>query len=1184
MPRMPTTTAAAISATVPLGSAVDRVGDPAERPPRVDAADPASVSFPPHGGAARDARPSAGPADEGHERHAGIAVGPGAVGPGSVGPGASARGQYRRSPGILDVSGLPVHGAKIHCPLLPATTLSRERLNGWLDEHAGGRIVVIVAEAGFGKTTLLADWSRRTQRRCLWYRLEPDDRDWLGFVRHVVASGRELDDTFMPRTLRLLSDMGPGGPTRDTVVDSFVAELASEAGTDPNGITLILDDYHAIDGNEETTPIVRRLLEQSGDGLSLVVSTRSKPALPLGRLRARGGVARLEGEDLCFERDETDRLFRDAYGRPLEPDVVEDLVDRTDGWPAALHLVRTAIDDRTPHEARTFIRELSGARGELHDFLAEEVVGSLPMELQQFLMRTAILEAVDPRAVPVVDPPSAGHVPERVARAETLGLLARPDFESPHRFHPLVRDFLQARLLADVGADRVREMHLEVGRHFEGVDWRISATHYARGGDQTSVDRVVDDALDQILGEGSFTEADTFVASAESAEARLTALILRSRAELSRGEIGRALTLAERAANSARGTGDPREGVALLNLASLLALGGPQPAAIEAVSEALSRDLTPSQRDVGQALLALWEAAHEGDLEVIARLLRRLGDRQIAARQFHYAAVTRLNTALVLFWRGDAAQSLRAANEAEALFLSSSRGTELGAVAAARARALAHLNRMGDARTALEEASRDDNEVRRYELLVEGALVHCLYGAIEEAEAWLEAAGPPDLHTSMLLGPWAIASAELAVRKADFASAKRALEQLRSHGLGADASTLLRTRLVEARVAIASGEDAKAPVVEAGRIAEAQRSRLGRAISGLLTATLQSGPIGGAITGMRPSDLPALSMVAEELSANLHRLVPEALAIIQAEAQRRPERWRSALCGAVERQVASAQLAAAELVRIGTRAELERVRAAAVRNRSLRTYAVDLARRLAPRIQVHDLGPVSIEIGDSHLAGHRVRRRVLALVCFLLSRPSMAASRDEVLDQLWPDLSPETSINSLNQTIYFLRRVFEPDYREGFSAGYVRFDGETISFDRDLVTCASQRCRELVAQARRGDASAASRLAEQYAGRFALDFAYEEWAAGHRDRLHAAVLGVLESAIEAHCASGQMDAAIELAQRALELEPTSDEIERTLLRLYRATGQQTAAAEQYAHYAAMLRDDLGVEPPPLEAV
>ena len=73
-------------------------------------------------------------------------------------------------------------------------------------------------------------------------------------------------------------------------------------------------------------------------------------------------------------------------------------------------------------------------------------------------------------------------------------------------------------------------------------------------------------------------------------------------------------------------------------------------------------------------------------------------------------------------------------------------------------------------------------------------------------------------------------------------------------------------------------------------------------------------------------------------------------------------------------------------------------------------------------------------------------------MCFVTSRPGMACTRDEALDAIWPDLSPDTAVNSLHQTIYFLRRVFEPNYREGVSAGYLQFDGEVLTLDKHSWT------------------------------------------------------------------------------------------------------------------------------------
>jgi DNA-binding SARP family transcriptional activator len=207
------------------------------------------------------------------------------------------------------------------------------------------------------------------------------------------------------------------------------------------------------------------------------------------------------------------------------------------------------------------------------------------------------------------------------------------------------------------------------------------------------------------------------------------------------------------------------------------------------------------------------------------------------------------------------------------------------------------------------------------------------------------------------------------------------------------------------------------------------------------------------------------------------------------------------------------------------------------------------------------------------------------LTCFLLTRPALSATRDQVLEAIWPDLDPTIAVNSLNQTLYFLRRVFEEHYNEDLSPGYVHHDSEVIWLDQELVRSRSVETREFL----RGldlppSPDQVRRLTILYRGRFALDFEYEEWSSAYRDSMHAAYLEVVERAVHDDFESGHYDRAIVTARHALEIEPGAENIEVSLLRLYRVTGAHAAAAEQYAHYASVMRDELGLEPPPLDSL
>jgi DNA-binding SARP family transcriptional activator len=228
---------------------------------------------------------------------------------------------------------------------------------------------------------------------------------------------------------------------------------------------------------------------------------------------------------------------------------------------------------------------------------------------------------------------------------------------------------------------------------------------------------------------------------------------------------------------------------------------------------------------------------------------------------------------------------------------------------------------------------------------------------------------------------------------------------------------------------------------------------------------------------------------------------------------------------------------------------------------------------------------VSVRVGGIAVQGTEIRKKVLSLLCFLLTRPQFTATREQVFEALWPDMDPEASANSLNQSAYFLRRVLEPDANDDTSAGYLRSRADLIWLDRELVGCQSTDCSALIAAIRRAPSpQLIVQLAQSYTGPYAVDFIYDDWASSFRETLHAAYLDRMERAITADTNSGAFDRALTMAQLALNADPDAEQIELCLLRLYRRMGANAAAAEQYVHYAGVMRGQLGMEPPPLESI
>ena len=326
----------------------------------------------------------------------------GAREPVPVGPGRPEPDPSLSSPiGTEVVREFPLQLSKVQRPPLRREILRRERLLDWLKVKIHNRIVLVTAEAGYGKTTLLADFARHHRRPTIWYRLDEEDRNWVSFVHYLVAAGRTVEPEFGTATKGLLSELGLGaGPSRDTIFATFLRDLQSLGS---HGASLIIDDYHLVDDIPDIRVLMRELTSRGPERLTIVLASRQTPTLPLARLRTLGEVAELTAEDLRFDLGETERLFRETYGRALEPDVLADLADRTEGWAASLEMVNAAMRDRPPSEVRNFVRTLSGAHGDLYDYLAEEMIGDLDDETQWFLMATSLLQVVELGLAQLVD-------------------------------------------------------------------------------------------------------------------------------------------------------------------------------------------------------------------------------------------------------------------------------------------------------------------------------------------------------------------------------------------------------------------------------------------------------------------------------------------------------------------------------------------------------------------------------------------------------------------------------------------------------------------------------------------------------------------------------------------------------------------------------------------------------------
>ncbi len=407
----------------------------------------------------------------------------------------------------VDLTLAPVIRSKIQAPPLRSSTLSRRRLLDRLVESIANRLTLIVAEAGYGKTTLLADYSAHSGRRMLWFKLDATDADTVTWANYLVAAVREVDPKFGSATLSLLSQMATGGPPKAVITGTLVAELAA---LDAEETVLVLDDFHLVDQSQDVADFVARLLHDGPPWLHIVISTRRAPELQLGRLAAMGDLSELGTDDLRFSRDETSRLFADGFGQPLDDDVLEDVDERARGWAASLQLFYGSIRGRSASAIRSLAHTLSGSTGPIYDFLAEEVLANVSRDLEELLVRSALLDRILAGHVVALfadSHPTVGLEQARawIEEADRLGLLTQSSQSSEIRqLHPLLRDFLLGHLARRHSPEQIRQMHLRLAQAVSRSDPLTACQHFVAGGANAEAMALLGKSVMQTMGSGQW--------------------------------------------------------------------------------------------------------------------------------------------------------------------------------------------------------------------------------------------------------------------------------------------------------------------------------------------------------------------------------------------------------------------------------------------------------------------------------------------------------------------------------------------------------------------------------------------------------------------------------------------------------------------------------------------------------
>ena len=304
---------------------------------------------------------------------------------------------------------MPVLGTKVHLPPSRRQLVARPRLTDLLRAVPGSmpRLVLVAAPAGFGKTTLVTQWlATRTGDEATdaappiavaWLSLDAADSDLSRFLTGLIAALQDANP-------HIAEEIGrPVGADALTLLEAARGESAEQAlislvndlDTLVGATVLALDDYHVIDA-PAVHEAVTFLLDHMPAHITLAITTRADPPLPLARLRSRGELVEVRAADLRFTSDEAGEFLNDVMGLDLDVTLVDALEARTEGWAAGLQLAALSARSRATGDGRKgvseFVDAFTGSHRFVLDYLAEEVLDGVSEATRAFLLATCVLE------------------------------------------------------------------------------------------------------------------------------------------------------------------------------------------------------------------------------------------------------------------------------------------------------------------------------------------------------------------------------------------------------------------------------------------------------------------------------------------------------------------------------------------------------------------------------------------------------------------------------------------------------------------------------------------------------------------------------------------------------------------------------------------------------------------------
>ncbi|HEY8563000.1 MAG TPA: BTAD domain-containing putative transcriptional regulator [Pyrinomonadaceae bacterium] len=1058
--------------------------------------------------------------------------------------------------------------------------LPRPRLTEKLQANLNSTITLVAADAGCGKTTLIADFLRHQSRQSVWYQLDYTDADpfvFLGYIAHGIKNfAPGFGETILPY-LQEANDELLRFPER--AVDLLLNEVLENI---EQPFFLVLDDYHHIGRETIVHKLVDRLLQYSSDMIHLIITTRDLPPLAIMRRRTQSAALVITRDDLLFTDDEVRELFRKTLNVELKDSEIAEYRARTHGWITALQLVRQVAEQEIyAHSERPALdlREmLNQSEKDIFDYFAEEVFSHETEEIQNLLLYLSLLESLPLDECSRLFPQyrCSAVLPELVQKNVFLTVAGDKKTSEVYRLHPLFRDFLQRRLRSEIGRaaleaekNRIAEFYLRENQWEKALPFLLEAENFER-----AAQIVAEKGVEWIAAGAGFT-LENFIEKIPLAALEKFPRALLHNAEIARlrGESEKSTKLLNRAVKLLAAGGDRTgEAEALHSLASLARRRGDNSAAFEYLekAESLVDENSETFLKCANTRGLCWIAQGAwAQAEQQFRFALELAEKQSNEQ---YIRLITHNLALPAGFRGDFGEALRWFKR---IFHDGDRDKPLPQ------EAIGHLNvaRLHLYRGEFEETEK--HLTRSLELCqlynlksLRGEIFEAYGNFYRDKKDWTHAAEYYERATKS----FDEAHVNLATRELDEERAKF----YRLRGDLVKARSLLEN-LVEKREKLHNEIGVQTARLELCRVrlAQGEADGLAEEIKALADFFHEQ--------NLNYDEANASLLLAEAFFAGEKRR--EMLAPLQRAldltARFDYEHWLRGEISRHPRLFADEEVV--EKLPVDLR-EMSRERVAD----AVDAKAQDIHTSYEPRVTaitdltIRTFGFVEIYRDKSKpfAADAWTTKRARDIFCYIATSRHRRVDKEVLIDAFWSDEDPAAIEKNFHPTISHIRKALNSN--QPFKQNFLVFRDGAYQLNPELsyaidteefeaaIADAEKAKREKDAELFRAHLERADEL---YRGEY-MAGVYEAWAEERRNFFAEQRARVLNALAKLAFSDKSWSTALKFAGEILKSDPFREDAHRLMMKVYAAQGKRSSVVEQFETLQNLLKSELGVAPAP----